>query len=170
MNRISKLVYIIGFSFFAFTLFIGYAALTDEVNLIGNIEGSVQPNVFISDVTDVEGNVTLNGFYSSILKQNIKLEENSEATYYVNLYNSNNSSKFIFDGYACANVPEGVEIIIEEVISGNLESNCISSLIDTKGQDIFKVTYKNTTSESKTIETPIQFKYTELTTQIKLIT
>ena len=167
MSRTFKIVYLCVFSFFVCFLCIGYAKLTDQVGLIGNIEGKTQDDVFITEVNNRTANVSVTGFYDTIVIQNITLNANSDASYYVKLYNNNDLSKFIYDGYICENLPDGVKITIEEEINNALELNCVSSLIDIHNYDLFKITYSNSSTNNVVVESPIKLKYIELTTQLK---
>ena len=102
MNRKPKLIYLLVFSFFMCFMFVGYAKLTDMLDITGEIEGKPQKDVFITNISNETSNFTLDGFYSTILDQTITLDSNEEATYIVTLYNNNNTSKFIYEGYVCA--------------------------------------------------------------------
>ena len=62
-----KLIYVTLFSFCLLFLFMGYATLTDELNIEGTATGTPQENVFITDVVTGNGDkVTLKGFYGTL--------------------------------------------------------------------------------------------------------
>ena len=60
------------FSLLICFIFVGYAALTDSLELIGNISGTPQDNVFIADITvnnEELSKVSINGFDDTVFSQ-----------------------------------------------------------------------------------------------------
>lgn len=173
-----KLIYIALFSFCLLFLFMGYATLTDELNIDGTVTGTPQENVFITDVVTGNGDkVTLKGFYGTLLNQSITLTPGQTASYRVNLYNNNPTTQYILEEYICENLPEGVTIEVKEYLGDEPTTNVISSLIDAddndsdalKNEDFFSVTYTyNGSAESVTIDSPFKFKYVPLTDQLQI--
>ncbi len=173
-----KLIYVVLFSFCLLFLFMGYATLTDELNIEGTVTGTPQENVFITDVVTGNGDkVTLKGFYGTLLNQSITLTPGQTASYRVNLYNNNPTTQYILEEYICENLPEGVTIVVKEYLGDEPTTNVISSLIDAddndsdalKNEDFFSVTYTyNGSAESVTIDSPFKFKYVPLTDQLQI--
>lgn len=182
MSRKIKIIYISVFSFLVCFLLIGYAALTDNLTLTGNISGETQKNIFISDITVEESEISkvdIKSFYSAILYQNVELSasnetDDSDETYYiVKLYN-NSDEKWFYDGHSFSNMlPSGVKVIIEELQDYNnttvTSTNVISSIIEPHGYDYFKITYKNESSSNVVITQNLAFNYTKLEKQLKIV-
>lgn len=161
MSKKLKIIFGIMFSFVFCFLLIGYASLTDTLTLSGSVDGDAQDEVFIVDIIDPTTNVTSTSYYANRLLQNITLDAGETASYYVQIYNSNDG-ECIFDNYYFTK--DGVNVSVDEYIeeSSNLifeTSNVISSFIDPSGFDYFKVTYTNTTDSTITVDTPIVFDY-----------
>ena len=182
MGSKAKIIYISVFSFLVCFLLIGYAALTDNLTLTGDISGEPQENIFITDVT-VDGSeiskVDIDGFYGAVLYQTITLAaandfDDSDETYYiVKLYN-NSEDKWFYDGHSFSGMlPSGVKFVIEELQDYNdttvTSTNVISSIIDPHGYDYFKLTYKNESSSDVTITQDIGFNYIKLENQVKVV-
>ena len=79
MKRSTKIFYGVLFSFLFCFITIGYAALTDELNLEGLIGGNAQNEVFITDVIEPTSNIIVDGFYSTMLDQEITYVADSPA-------------------------------------------------------------------------------------------
>lgn len=168
MSRGIKIIYGLVLSFSLCFIMIGYAALSDSLNLDVNVLGEAQENVFVYDVLDKSSNAIDTSFYSTFVYQSFDIEPNTTVSYTVKLYNNNDTNKFIYDGYTCEFLPEGVSIIIKEVTNDGTTENVIGSLIDSDNYDTFEVYYTNNNTESVKVESPIKFKYTELTNQVRV--
>ena len=175
MSRRMKIICAIMFSFSLCFIGFGYAALTDVIELVTNVSGEAQNEVFITNVLDPTSNAAIDGFYSTMLDHNINLAAGETATYTVQLYNnSKNGYTYIYDGHTCYDLPEGVTISVVEKTKNNTElvpltTNVISSLIEDDEYDYFEVIYTNTSDVVATITNPIKFNYTKFTDQIKIV-
>ncbi len=175
MSRRMKIICAIMFSFSLCFIGFGYAALTDVIELVTDVSGEAQNEVFITNVVDPTSNAAIDGFYSTMLDHNINLAAGETATYTVQLYNnSKNGYTYIYDGHTCYDLPEGVTISVVEKTKNNTElvtltTNVISSLIKDDEYDYFEVTYTNTSDVVATITNPIKFNYTRFTDQIKIV-
>ena len=170
-----KVLYGLLFSLFACFLFIGYAALTDNLSITGDISGDAQKDVFVTDITvdnSEISNVKINSFYDQTIYQNITIPENGETYYIVKLYN-NSTDKWFYDGHEFSEeLPSGVSIVVEELTDYNdttiTTTNVISSLIDGASYDYFKITFNNDNSETINLDYDLTLNYTKLENQIKI--
>lgn len=170
-----KFLYGILFSLFACLLFVGYAALTDSLDLTGLFTGTSQDNVFVADITvnnDQLSKVSIDGFYDKEINHNINLHPLDETYYVVKLYNNSNN-KWFFTGFDENSIPNGVTVKIEELVSyeniASATDNVISSLIEENSYDYFKISFTNNTNEEVNINNKLELFYEELTNHRKIV-
>lgn len=76
-------------SFLFCFLCVGYAQVSDILNIVGTAEVSPQEGVFITDVSTAEG-ITVNGYIGSVLRSTVNLSGATERTVNVTVYNNTN--------------------------------------------------------------------------------
>ena len=147
MTRIAKISMAVVLLLSLCTMLIGYAQVTNTLNISGEADAEPQKNVFISNavITNSASNDKINSYVSTILNSTVDLSDDGTATLNITFYNN---SKYVYK--------------FNRVIETSLDNSGITYSLNNlvKGQEI---------QPQGTIQASITFKYKSGTPANKIL-